>query len=455
MNHSLLQHRFGVSPPGDLVRAARQHEFERIVECSNPRSYSYYRKSNVLGAVTCLDIDNTGQFLLGSGSDGSLSVWSFDDKVDEKMYTESDIEEQETYELLNKRVKYAKRSISRDEKDDTGATAAGPGSQQREDATLREVHSFETSRSKYRMYRKSSSKPNDSVSFLERTEDVSTINAHKYSIRSVKWYKKDNGMFFSGSNDCSVKIWDTNLFEPVMEFAMDYKVNQLDCNRDNLVIVATEYDYPRILDLNSMNMGVTTLGNAANTPMKSEILCCKFNPQLDHIVAVGDDDGVIKIWDLRMGNKVYKRIRKAHLKSCNDIAWDETGRQLVSVGLDGKCKKWQPFVSSAGIGTGTPGEPDEYMAIGESDITRNRYKKRTSQRLAWYDKYIIFNGDYNELNIFEAEYGKLWSKVKNPLQRRAGQQETQLSSMALQTCNTNARGLRLILGTSNTLFEYL
>lgn len=74
---------------------------------------------------------------------------------------------------------------------------------------MRLVHSFQTQRNKYRMYRQSSAavpvqrshisnKTDSPIGFsetLSETDSEASISHHKYGITTLKWYKADNGMF--------------------------------------------------------------------------------------------------------------------------------------------------------------------------------------------------------------------------------------------------------------------
>ena len=47
---------------------------------------------------------------------------------------------------------------------------------------------------------------------------------HLYSVTSVEWYHIDNGLFISASFDKTVKVWDTNAFQPACEFRLKERV---------------------------------------------------------------------------------------------------------------------------------------------------------------------------------------------------------------------------------------
>lgn len=446
MNNAILRYKLGEIDGDHLTRLGRQLEFARILECDSPRCYRHSRNKKVATGVTCLDLDNTtGGFILSSGDDGSLSLWSLDDRLDRS-----------TNVLYNKRINYVARSQADDDvnsqpfKKRVSDSSEGP----------RIVHSFETKQNKFRMYRQSSSQ---AASKIGPTEDSNVGQGHRFAITCMKWYSIDNGMFFTGSNDCKLKFWDTNAFECVQEIDIGYRLNQIDIDTDGKYVVAASEDYyPRLIDLRTVvSSGITNLSHGK---MDSEILCCKTNPTKPHIIATGDAQGNVKLWDLRYANRQLLSLEqqpsgKAHLRGCNDICWDSAGSQLASTATDGKCCIWSPF---------SPRIPPPTQ-IGPSDPMRNRYRKRTSQRLLWIDTFLAHNTDYGDLQIFETHRGKLWNKIDLPTTFVSIKNATHkkltsfFTGIALQRSTTNSTGIRLFLGTNapsmdagnGSIYEYV
>ena len=106
-----MQYRLGDISFDEFHRRTIQNEFERILEepslnlknyCFSRRSIHDTGKSTHLNiGVSCLDIDNTGQVLLGGGDDGSLSVWGLDESSHQN--------DEGQQELINKRLNFIKR----------------------------------------------------------------------------------------------------------------------------------------------------------------------------------------------------------------------------------------------------------------------------------------------------------------------------------------------------------
>lgn len=460
MNELYKQYQLSSISNHDLKYKIKISQFEKLVESPQTQVYHIQSKertaetcpmNHAVTRINCLDLDtfDQGKYLLAGHDDGSVGLWLLDGALDDG--------------LSIKRVSYSKR-LMREVRGAQGVSV--PGSR-------RLVYSTETKFNKFRMYI-----GNNKRVKLDTGASVDDCGSHRYGVTTVKWYGADNGMFFTGGNDSMVKIWDTNEFVTVEEMDFDYRINQIDCLGDvSYMVVASEDRYPRVIDLRTLNMGVTILDSRyGNTRFEQgEIMTCKINPSDTNIIACGDSEGRIKVWDIRKGSQLLNELMKsdvrqrAHTRCCNDLIWSVNGGHLISIGLDGKIIEWDPFDNNIYTNEFSDGENMNYFSIngdsenysimknyrviGDIDMMRNRYKKRVSKRLELIeDKYLIVVTDYGELQIFDIEDGKYWSKIDLPIEYNMGKTHRgQFTGIAIQQDITNSRGLRLITGTNTTL----
>ncbi|CAL9730347.1 radiation-sensitive protein 28 [Monosporozyma unispora] len=446
MNELYQQYKLGLIPYRQWINTIKINQFENLIENSKQVAYKTSKlHQSYQNKINCLDLDqfDKGKFLLSGHDDGSITLWSLDSGK-----TKSN------NELINTKLNISKRLTTQQYEDNDNINTPPP-------STL--IYSTQTRTNKFRMYRGGNGK----------NKRIKLSQSHEYGITTLKWYGPDNGMFFTGGNDSMIKIWDTNEFTTVQELNFNYKINQIDCvAKTPFIVIACEDYYPRLIDLKTLNMGVTVFGKKTgkDTTNKCEILACKINPRDNNIIASSDIDGHIKLWDIRMGNQLLHELiksdirQKAHTQSCNDLIWNEEGNKLISIGLDGKIIEWDPFDNNLYENKFNDKEnmnyylidKDElnivpnYRMIGDIDTMRNRYKKRISKRMEWFnDKYLIVVTDYGQLQIFDTMEGKYWNKLELPLEYNSGKTNRgQFTGIALQQDMTNSRGIRLLTGTN-------
>ena len=519
MNNLRLRYTTGLETFSSFKDKIERLEFERLIEnaefsphhwtstsasrTTNTAHHSrvVYDLKNKFSTINCLEVNsgNGGNYYLTGSSNGSVALWSFDNG------TES-ISTEHTHNLVNKKLKTAKVSTGGPalSLSDTTTTINGLRRGTSDISDLNEyrerdlqrnarlVHSFETKYNKFRLYRANSSDGGDTThnhyryhqhrhqgqqhrvasSYPTSAETFNNdISGNAGGIKCLKWYTNDNGMFFTTTYDSRLQIWDTERFEVVQDitaFEKYYAINQIDSipGQRNYIAVASGDYYLRFIDLRTMNLGVGVFGKAEGErgELKAEMLCCRGNPLRDHIVASGDDAGHVKLWDLRMRNRLLLELRKtvevdvgvdpkspfvglnrgAHSKSCVDLEWDDSGCELVTVGLDGRILRWEPFDDLDG-GTNTA----KCLQVGDTNLGRIKYKKRAQKRLLMFNKFLVVNTDYGELHIFDTTACKFWRKLELP-QLKIEAKASQFNDMALQRDLSNSLGLRLLVGLNGS-----
>ncbi|SCV03819.1 LAME_0H13476g1_1 [Lachancea meyersii CBS 8951] len=428
MNKAHLRWRLGRIDSQQLHDVVLQNELDKLRE-AKAVVYSY-RKSSITVGVTSVALDPSGHFLLASGEDGSVGLWALDEVYNNE-------------KVVDKRIQFA-RGESKDSTTETHTRNSGTHIVARRPVNVS---------GNYR----GSSKFFASVESSESSVPSSPHEMyHAFSISTVQWYGSDNGLFFTGSNDRKVKIWDTNTFQVASSLDMAHRVSQLDTNGD-LIAVATEDSHPRLIDLRSMSATIS-LGTK-HTDMRYGINSAKFSREENSnakLLATGDNDGNVRIWDLRKGNSALcdltepDTMSKAHARCCNDICWNPSGgHELVTTGNDGKYKMWA-------LNRGD--QCRVVRQLGATDLMANRFRRRTAHYLMWEGPYVFCNSDHGEVVVYEANTGRQWHAFQYPLGVGRNRLTTpRFQSIALQTGLANSIGVRLILGTDHThgkILEY-
>mmetsp|Transcript_19739 Transcript_19739/g.58726 ORF Transcript_19739/g.58726 Transcript_19739/m.58726 type:complete len:386 (+) Transcript_19739:165-1322(+) len=76
------------------------------------------------------------------------------------------------------------------------------------------------------------------------------------------------------------------------------------------------------------------------------INCCAFDCKFDEFLAIGGDDGVLRIWTLpreyddRISCKLAKACTPGHVAPITDCSFSESGHLVVTASKDGTCQVW-------------------------------------------------------------------------------------------------------------------
>ena len=74
-------------------------------------------------------------------------------------------------------------------------------------------------------------------------------------------------------------------------------------------------------------------------PAAKMLVDAQFSPLQSHLLAVAGDDGRLVVNDLRMLKEAVLRV-PAHLQACTGLRYAAQGRVLVSAGMDGAVRVW-------------------------------------------------------------------------------------------------------------------
>lgn len=233
----------------------------------------------------------------------------------------------------------------------------------------------------------------DSIQDIQEigTIDRGKTKGHGFGVSVIQWWPFDNGMFISGSFDGSIKVWDTDSLSEAYNFSMDVRVYNLDIctvpGSAGLVATACDHPFVRLIDLRSTSSAHTLVGHSG------KVICAKWSPTSEYILATGGSDGGLRVWDIRQSNAClyeldlnrtdlefrpqgagftrsieslhtkYQR-PKAHRGAINSVMWSPKGDYLISSGNDDKIKVWSLYPTGG-----------RCMAINFGPLVRNKYSQ--------------------------------------------------------------------------------
>lgn len=253
---------------------------------------------------------------------------------------------------------------------------------------------------------------------------------HSFAVTSVKWYGKDTGMFFTGSFDRTVKVWDTNTATAVLTFSIGHAIHSLDVSNyttianpnakqsslSNSCLIAVGCEDPkiRICDLRSKTPSHTLVGH------NDQVKTVKWYPRNDYLLASGSRDGTIRLWDIRRGgclvsldqhNKPGTSVvmnnhvavtdgrswtASAHTGSVNGLCFTPDSNFLLSAGSDARMRCWEV---QTGLNTMT-----NFGQVRTSS-------KSSAQFVVSNNGQLIFCPVANSIQVIEFDSGKQLRKL--------------------------------------------
>lgn len=127
---------------------------------------------------------------------------------------------------------------------------------------------------------------------------TATTNASlQFGISAVDWYPVDGGMFVSSALDGRVRIWDSDVFTVVNEFALPSKVHCAKFSRvattHTFVAAATAQGDVRLCDLATSAAVHSLLGHT------DEVWTLAWSLTNEFELSTGSRNGEIRMWDIR------------------------------------------------------------------------------------------------------------------------------------------------------------
>lgn len=129
------------------------------------------------------------------------------------------------------------------------------------------------------------------------TSRVNGSSALQYGISAIDWYPVDGGIFVSSSLDGHVKVWDSDAFHVVSEFALSSKVFCAKFSRiasaHSLVAAVTEKGEVRLCDMAIESSIHSLLGHS------DEVWSLAWSLESEYQLSTGSRNGEIRMWDIR------------------------------------------------------------------------------------------------------------------------------------------------------------
>eukprot|EP01133_Synstelium_polycarpum_P003512 gene3512-4012_t len=141
------------------------------------------------------------------------------------------------------------------------------------------------------------------------------------AVATVQWYPFDTGMFFSGSIDGRVDVWDTNGEVVSRTFDLEASVNAIAFSSipssHLLIAVATADQKARLCDIRT---GMSTHCLAGHL---ESILTLAWAPFSPYHLATGSQDKTIRLWDIRRAD-TYMMALDQHNETTTNISTSPT-----------------------------------------------------------------------------------------------------------------------------------
>jgi len=188
---------------------------------------------------------------------------------------------------------------------------------------------------------------------------------HAHGVSSLAWYTHDTGMFFSGSFDRMVNVWDTNTQQVVCQFEMESPVYSIGLSpvatRHTLVATGSGHHIIRLCDPMTGGSTHCLIGH------RDAVHAVQWSPSNEFLLATGSADKTIRLWDIRragcllsldqhnsqtgfesnrtlrqknVGGKGAPPSVTAHDDAITSLQWAPDGLFLYSSGKDNKIHMW-------------------------------------------------------------------------------------------------------------------
>eukprot|EP01124_Arcella_intermedia_P015185 TRINITY_DN216_c1_g3_i1.p1 TRINITY_DN216_c1_g3~~TRINITY_DN216_c1_g3_i1.p1 ORF type:complete len:474 (+),score=62.65 TRINITY_DN216_c1_g3_i1:177-1424(+) len=199
---------------------------------------------------------------------------------------------------------------------------------------------------------------------LERKERVHKIPAHDDDINAVAFMDKSNQIFLSGSDDCTIKVWDRRTCTTEVGLLTGHNdgITFIDPKGDGTYLISNSKDQKiKLWDIRKMKdpsdaptvpqrrMRARRTVESDNSVMSYEghtvaqtLIRCRFSPLEttgQKYIYSGSYDGVVYVYDLITGEIVHTL--RGNRNVIRDVHWHPTQPIIVSAGWNGTLCRWE------------------------------------------------------------------------------------------------------------------
>lgn len=261
----------------------------------------------------------------------------------------------------------------------------------------------------------------EAVVKIDRTQ-APHEHGHRYGVTGVAWYPRDTGLFITGSFDKTVKVWDTNAEQVVLNFDLDdhvYGVGvQSTSSTHSLLAVACGDQRVILCDMATGGRKHTLLGHRGPVHVACWSTC------EEYVLATGGSDGTVRLWDIRRtqtcrailnqdglphlssGSGTQRKrqreeggqgsgcVPQAHTGGVSGLLFSPHGRHLLSSGADGRMRSWHPMTCQMHI-----------VNYGAFPQTSQANYKRVQLAASW-NANLVYHPRRNDLIVCDLESGE-------------------------------------------------
>lgn len=176
------------------------------------------------------------------------------------------------------------------------------------------------------------------------TSPETRINFDSNGVNDIHWMPMHDSLFSACGESNKLSLFDTRLsgdkeVSSIAHYKHEDGINTCKFNSKNSLLLASADTCGK---LNVWDIRKLSEDPILSMDHGSSVSTIEWNPTMDTIIAsAGQDDGLVKIWDVATGETVF--VHGGHMLGVNDISWDFHDPWLMcSVSNDNSVQVWKP-----------------------------------------------------------------------------------------------------------------